>query len=64
MTKQQKRIEQLEGSIKTAQDLISFFEDHEGSLQAAEKERLIAMLEQELQIHKSWLVSARSATGW
>ena len=64
LEKQQEKIKELESSIKTARDLIKFFENHEGNLQAAEKERLIAMLEQELHVHKCWLASEKSATGW
>ena len=64
MTKQQEKIEKLESSIRTAEDLIEFFENHEGNLQAAEMKNLIARLQQEIHVHRAWLVSARSATGW
>lgn len=63
MTKQ-KKIEGFEASIRTSKVLIEFFENHEGNLQEAEKEKLITMLKQEIHIHECWLIAAKAPTGW
>ena len=63
-SRQQKRIEELEYSIETAETLLAFLKSHDRQISKKDLKKTLTMLNNDIVVRKAWLASAKSATGW